>query len=135
MSGGLHLLKLCVGARSPADLRAWRAAVGATHGGLNVHTTRNFPKQAEALLDGGSLYWVMAGQVRARQRLVGVERAPAGCALLLDARLIETEARPRRAFQGWRYLKAEDAPPDLGRAEEGCLPPDLAAALRAIGAW
>lgn len=132
----LHLLKLCVGARSPEELAAWRLKAGATHGGLNIVTTRNFPRRAPELREGGSLYWVMGGFVRARQRLLGVERAPVGCALLLDARLITTQPQPRRPFQGWRYLDGGAAPDDLGGgAESAHLPAEMAAELRAIGAW
>jgi hypothetical protein len=47
-----------------------------------------------------------------------------------------TQPVPRRAFQGWRYLEAKDAPADLGRAgESGAVPQPLARRLREIGAW
>ncbi len=46
------------------------------------------------------------------------------------------ESTPRRAFQGWRYLPADDAPADLAMVEgAGELPPALRSELRAIGAW
>jgi hypothetical protein len=47
---------------------------------------------------------------------------------------ILTEAQPRRAFQGWRYLKAEDAPRDIIEGETD-LPPDMMKALKEAGVW
>ena len=57
------------------------------------------------------------------------------CALVLDAEIIRTEPAPRRPFQGWRYLAADEAPRDLpqGRAADDTLPPELARALAEIG--
>jgi hypothetical protein len=41
---------------------------------------------------------------------------------------------PRRAFQGWRYLEAADAPPDLeGEAASGDLSDAMRADLAALG--
>ena len=104
------------------------------------HTTRMFPKRSKELLDGGSLYWVVKGNIQARQRLTeirpivdseGIRR----CKLMLDSEIIATEWQPKRAFQGWRYLSTQDAPRDLpeGRQDEEPLPPELSKALSAIG--
>ena len=72
----LHLLKLCVGADSIADLDGWIASRLAEQRRAGQpaeqrHTTRMVPKRAAELLDGGSLFWVIRGQVAARQRLLG----------------------------------------------------------------
>jgi hypothetical protein len=42
---------------------------------------------------------------------------------------------PRRPFQGWRYLSAEDAPADLkkGEADFAKLPAKMRADLLALG--
>jgi hypothetical protein len=42
---------------------------------------------------------------------------------------------PRRAFQGWRYLTADDAPADLGRGDKGLadLPPKMRRELAELG--
>jgi hypothetical protein len=122
----LHLVKLCVGADSIEDLEAWQQARLAeqrkkgkpTH---LFHRTFQTPKRETELLDGGSLYWVIKGVIQARQRLVGFEegRKDDGsrcCLILLHPQLVPVRPTPRRAFQGWRYLEAADAPADLGRS-------------------
>jgi hypothetical protein len=110
----LHLIKLCVGVTTLSDLAALQA------GRLPelYHVTRQTPKRAAELIPGGSLYWVMTGRIVARQRLLElrpVERDGVPyCALVYDPVLVTVEPRPRRPFQGWRYLTEEDAPPDIG---------------------
>ncbi len=128
----MHLIKLCVGARSTDDLVEWMAPRPAP-----VHVTRMMPKRRDELLAGGSLYWVIAGWIAARQRLIDI--APmigtdgiTRCRLALDPKIVLTELRPRRPFQGWRYFRPEDAPPDLG-ASLANLPPKLMAELAALG--
>jgi hypothetical protein len=140
----LHLMKLAVGIDSVAHLRAvqdGRRGEAATFS----HPTRHAPKRAEELLAGGSLYWVIRGVMRVRQRLLAVEpgvAAPSGgvagpCLLILDPALVETVPRPQRPFQGWRYLKAEDAPGDAGGVGAGQpaqdLPAEMAAELARLG--
>jgi hypothetical protein len=120
----LHLIKLCVGAESIADLRAWTKMRRERAPGVHAHVTRMVPKRAGELLDGGSLYWVIKGQLCARQKLIGVEPFvdSAGvkrCALQLDDEVIAVRPQPYRAFQGWRYLEAKDAPPDLDASAAG----------------
>lgn len=143
--GALNLVKLCVGAESPADLKAWHAKRRAESGeGVRWrprHTTRMTPKRGEELLKGGSLYWVFKGRILARQRLLalepnegadGIQRTD----LVLEPKLILTRAQPRRPFQGWRYLTDAEAPADLTdqkSAPEEALPRELAEALETIG--
>lgn len=140
----LHLIKLCVGADSIEDLREWvsHRCLTALAAGLephSVHTTRMFPKRAEELMDGGSLYWVIKGQVQARQAILDVrqfkgEDGIGRCDLVLGPEVIETSPAPKRPFQGWRYLNAEEAPRDLaaeGIAED--MPSDLRRELAELG--
>ena len=141
----LHLLKLCVGADSIDDLREWVSersliAIAAGLEPSSTHTTRMVPKRAEELLDGGSLYWVIKGQVQARQRLLDLKTFTGSdgitrCELVLGPEVVETTLQPRRAFQGWRYLEPKDAPPDLDAEAFGDVPDDLARQLREAGAW
>jgi len=119
----LHLLKLCVGCDSISDLEEWIEENQAHHRRLGrayeqTHTTRMVPKRMGDLVDGGSLYWVIKGQVSCRQTLVAVRPfTDAGgigrCHLVLEPLVVPVEPRPCRPFQGWRYLVAEDAPRDL----------------------
>ena len=70
----LHLLKMAVGAADIAELRRVRAQRIAQYGESWVYT-RNHPRRAAEVLAGGSLYWVIRGQVRVRQRIVGFAAA------------------------------------------------------------
>ena len=134
----LHLIKLCVGAATPEDLAAWRASRKAAGHRPIVHT-RQTPKRAHEILDGGSLYWVFKGVILIRQNVLAIETIGEGaqrrCEILLNDAMIPTAPQPRRAFQGWRYLAPKDAPVDFGDAAHGDFPPDLARKLREAGAW
>ncbi len=122
----LHLVKLCVGADSVESLQAWvdyRLEQQRSAGlpSEQFHTTRMVPTRREELLDGGSLYWVIKGRIQVRQHLVDIrpftdEAGVKRCDLVLEPRLILTQYQPRRPFQGWRYLKPEDAPADIRSA-------------------
>jgi hypothetical protein len=141
----LHLLKLCVGCDAIEDLDEWIAlrlkeARRAGRKPVHFHVTRMIPKRAEELVEGGSLYWVIRGNVQVRQRILGVEpfRDKEGiqrCRVVLEPKTIATEWQPRRAFQGWRYLKSEEAPRDLDNARAGLrqLPPELRRDLADLG--
>lgn len=138
----LHLVKLCVGVDSVEDLARWaearrRKAEAAGLAFAPSHVTRMQPRRVEELLDGGSLYWVVKGAVQVRQRLTGIEpfvdaEGIGRCRLVLDHALVATEMRMMRPFQGWRYLKPEDAPADLGEAGDG-LPAELRRELAGLG--
>ena len=139
---GLNLIKLCVGADSLDDLRHWSVERLARMqaAGEEVclfHTTRMVPRRKMELLDGGSLYWVIRGNIQARQRLVdirpfidsdGIRR----CRIMLDSEIVATQWQPRRAFQGWRYLVQDEAPVDID-ANSKSLPGHLVAELAELG--
>lgn len=135
----LHLIKLCVGATSIDDLRDWWDE---EHGRkrLPIVHTRQTPKRADELIEGGSLYWVIKGVVLVRQVITDIEtltdNGQSHCHIYLDRTLILTCPQARRPFQGWRYLEAKDAPADLSSAgDAGALPNGLAEQLRDLGAW
>ncbi|NKX44144.1 DUF1489 domain-containing protein [Roseibacterium sp. KMU-115] len=137
----MHLIKLCVGAERVEDLTDWQATARAKGpDGLPRHVTRMWPKRAEEVLAGGSLYWVFKGLVLCRQRILRLDEVVGGdgiprCGIVLDPAVTRVAATPKRPFQGWRYLSPEDAPRDLpqGREEEETLPPALQTALAEIG--
>jgi hypothetical protein len=130
----LHLLKLSVGAETIADLEAFQASRRKPP----FHVTRMVPRRSEDLLDGGSLYWVIKGQIAARQALKAIEPFTDGdgigrCRLVLDAAIVRVMPRPFRAFQGWRYLQPKDCPPDLANQDVGEMPEGLRTELAALG--
>jgi hypothetical protein len=141
----LHLIKLCVGAESIRDLQEWiderlaekrRKRQPAEH----THTTRMVPTRSDELLDGGSLYWVIRGEIACRQKLVDIrefndKEGVRRCRLVLDPKVVPVVPRPRGPFQGWRYLPAKEAPADLGRSGKGLtkLPEALRRELRELG--
>lgn len=142
----LHLIKLCVGIDDIDHLKTvqTRRRGEARSNGLGDklwHQTRHTPRRATELLDGGSLYWVIKGAIRVRQRLVEFESSTSEdngrrCRILLDPALVPTDQWPRRPFQGWRYLDGDAAPADLDPGTSGDdMPPELVAELRALGLW
>jgi len=135
----LHLLKLCVGCDSVEDLLRWRRAPQ-EKGRPWILRTRQTPRRADELIDGGSLYRVFRGAILSRQRIEAVATVGEGlerrCEIILDEAIVLTVPTVRRPFQGWRYLEAGEAPADLAEAEFGeAPPPELARRLREIGAW
>ena len=113
----LHLMKLAVGIRDIAHLREVQSARLARQGRLR-HLTRNFPRRAAEVVDGGSIYWVIAGAMVVRQRIPEIsadryEDGSACAAIHLEPVLHPVAGRLVRPFQGWRYLPAADAPADL----------------------
>lgn len=141
MDKTVNLIKLCVGAAALEDLLDWQKQTRAQGpDGLPRHVTRMWPKRAEALLNGGSLYWVFKGLVLCRQRIVRLDQVQGAdgiirCGIVLDPQVHRTQSAPKRPFQGWRYLAVRDAPPDLPetRHDEDVLPVELNRALAEIG--
>lgn len=133
----LHMIKLCVGAQTIEELVEWRR----THQAGQAWTlrTRQTPKRAAEMIDGGSLFRVFKGVILCRQLILEVrtvgEGAAARCEMTLDEDVVRVVPTPRRAFQGWRYLQPKDAPPDLAADGFGDIPQALAHQLRELGAW
>jgi hypothetical protein len=141
----LHLIKLCVGCDSVADLEDWikqklKEKKERRQKPEHIHTTRMIPKRAEELIDGGSLYWVIRGQISCREKILDIrpftdKDGISRCRVVLDGKLVLVEPRPRSAFQGWRYFEPKDAPRDLARAAPGAskMPEQMRRELRELG--
>ncbi len=133
----LHILKLCVGAESIPDLESWIEETRLLHRRLGrpyrqTHTTRMVPKRMGEIAGQGSLYWVIKGRIAARQLITDIEPftgedGVSRCHLVLDPVVIPVYLRPCRPFQGWRYLAAKDAPPDITDSDG---PEDMPEAMR-----
>jgi hypothetical protein len=141
----LHLIKLAVGCESVKQLSGWvaermRTAKAQGLPQHHIHVTRMTPKRDAELVAGGSLYWVIRGEIAAREKLLAIEpfRDSAGiarCRLVMQPKVIAVAPRPMRAFQGWRYFPAADVPPDLGKAAASiaAMPEPMRRELRELG--
>jgi hypothetical protein len=141
----LHLIKLAVGCESVKELKRWVAErmQAAKKKGLplhHVHITRMTPKRVDELLAGGSLYWVIRGEIAAREKIIAIEpfrdRNGIGrCRLVMQPKVVAVLPRPMRPFQGWRYFVQNDVPPDLKSAGAGiaAMPEPLRRELRQLG--
>ncbi len=123
----LHLIKLAVGCESVKELKSWVAErmQTAKKKGLplhHIHITRMTPKRVDELLAGGSLYWVIRGEIAAREKI-------------MQPKVVAVLPRPMRPFQGWRYFVQTDVPPDLKSAGAGiaAMPEPLRRELRDLG--
>src|ERR1700689_4787941 len=141
----LNLIKLCVGADTVRDLEDWikeklREKRRRGEKPEHIHRTRMVPKRAAELIDGGSLFWVVRGEVACRQRIRAVrpfrDKDGVGrCGLVLEPKVVLVQPRPYRAFQGWRYLAAKEAPQDLDKMPKGAatMPDTMRRELRELG--
>lgn len=128
----LNLTKVAVGCAS-LDILAARIAARSENEVATV-TTRYRPTRHAELI-GGSLYWIIRHKLVARQQILGFEEMEneKRWIIRVDSHLIPVQPRPRRAHQGWRYLKTTDAPADLGGlGEAGDLPPEMLGELSTL---
>lgn len=138
----LHIIKLSVGSESLEDLtdwqkQRWKAMKAAGKKPELIHVTRQTPKRAEEVLDGGSIYWVIKGWIVGRQKLLELrpmkKNGVPHCGLVYEKKMIPVQWRQRRAFQGWRYLDPKDAPPDRDGTGGDDLPEKLRLELMELG--
>jgi hypothetical protein len=137
----INLIKLSVGTETVEGLEEWQSTKPAqTPDGLPRHVTRMWPKRETEILNGGSIFWVIKGSIQCRQKILRLDEVIGSdgirrCAIVSDPKLIRTQSSLKRPFQGWRYLKIQDAPIDLpdGRSHEEELPLELNQALAEIG--
>lgn len=134
----VHILKLCVGVEAIEDLAAWQK-LRLKNNKRVFHVTRMMPRRKKEVLDGGSIYWVIKGIIQVRQKIIGLEPVVGEDGITrteirFDPELVPVRPTPRRAFQGWRYLEAADAPPDLTKADLSTdIPTEMRAELAELG--
>ncbi len=140
----IHIIKLVVGIDDLERFYALQQREMFDYHGVPAVPcwTRYKPKRGDEILQkGGSIYRVIKNRILCRHKILGfeiIEDTPKGtmCMIVQDAMMIETVHMPRRSFQGWRYLKATDAPPDRGvytGGESDAIPDDLANELKEAG--
>lgn len=105
----VNLIKLAVGIDSFSHLQQRQAArlseaAGSSEPRLR-HLTRSTPRRADEILDGGSIYWVIKRSIRARQRIVDIDKTVnhkgmSRCALILDPNLCRSGHDPAGPFRG-----------------------------------
>jgi len=125
----LNLTKIAFGAKSYADIESWFA----NRPRMNVNT-RYRPTRWEECI-GGSLFWIHEHNLVARSPIVGFTEQDNGRWFIdLEPRLIPVLPKPKRAHQGWRYLKGEP-PRDLKDGEEvgDVIPGKIATKLQRLG--
>ena len=132
----IHLKKLAVGISSIDSLIARQNMIIENYGEL-LHITRNRPKRESELISGGSLFWIIKRQVSVRQKIINmkdiiVESGKKSTGIVLENKLIKVRPTPMRPFQGWRYYREEEIPPDI---EEGNFSDEFNSELSKLGLY
>ena len=125
----LNLTKIAFGAKSYADIESWFA----NRPRMSVNT-RDRPTRWEECI-GGSLFWIHEHNLVARSPIIGFTEQDNGRWFIdLEPKLIPVLPKPKRAHQGWRYLKGEP-PRDLKDGEEvgDVIPGKIATKLQRLG--
>ena len=134
-----HLIKLAVGIRDVAHLREAQLARAESRSELDIRRAFTRHKPVRPDVADGSLFWVIQGVIRCRQKLLGFYQEVDGdgrpyCLFRLDPELVMVVPTQRGPFQGWRYLSPDAAPADMTIGSDGELPPDeMMRELRSLG--
>lgn len=136
---------MAAGCESLADLQHWIDLEVRKYKGIgeasSIHT-RNFPKRAGELLDGGSVFNIMRSVIQCRRRVLDIRELKGDdgrpvCQILLEPQLMRVEPLAHKPFQGWRYLEPAKAPKDIGLLRRGAnddeMPAEMAEELRKLG--
>ena len=139
----LHILKVAAGVSSLEHLRQVvdrYSYMDAELGHIMHMSSRNTPRRMGEVLDGGSVFWIIKRAIVARADLIAIrevvrEDGKKGCQMCIRPNVIPTIPQPKRGFQGWRYLKHDDAPQDLesDAPSSGTGSPELARELKSLG--
>lgn len=114
----LHIMKVAVGIADIEELLHINTLYAKENRGHPYTLTRFPPKQTAEILNGGSLYRVIKGSLCCRQVIKDFipstrENGDPCTQIILESEIIRTQPIAMRPFQGWRYLKPENAPKDL----------------------
>ena len=111
----MHIIKLAVGITTfdqlfERQLKRYRENKEC------IHKTRLFPRKLVFKKGSTSIFWVIKGNVQARQEIKAIIESKKdisnySCHLVLSEKVIPTEIVPHRPFRGWRYIK--DVPKDI----------------------
>jgi len=130
----INLIKLAVGIEDLEHLEKRQKQWRDKKTGHYRHWTRMWPKREAEILDGGSLYWVIKGMILLRQPILGFsedeEDGKKMCVIELEPVQHLVQPRAQRAFQGWRYLKPDDAPVDVANHGKIFVDKDMPKAMR-----
>lgn len=135
----LHILKMAAGVRSLKQIKEWQERNAIKHNGHKavIHRTRSMPRRRDEIAGKGSLYWVFARHIQARNPLIDIVELEGRkrCGFVLGLPLVPVQPARHRPIQGWRYLEGKDAPPDIrGKMAGGePLPPELIRELGDLG--
>ena len=139
----INLLKIAAGIGSVSELNQRFEAYGEYDPELGFVVpivTRNVPRQREALMDGGSIYWIIKGLIQVRSEIIDLQDGEDSdgrrlCHIHVSPKIQRVVPTKRRGFQGWRYLKTGDSPPDMDDIQigEGGQDIELAAELKELG--
>lgn len=139
----VHIIKLAVGVETLDDFAQIQKRESFDYHGQTAVPcwTRYKPKRADEILTGGgSIYRVIKNRILCRHKILGFEMVEQTdgktmCMIVQDARMIKTLSKPRRPFQGWRYLDPAKAPEDRGVYSGGDeeIPADIEKGLKEAG--
>lgn len=139
----VHLLKPALRCADIYEFAARQSQWHMQHKGRTVYPvwTSRKPTRENDLIEGGSVFWIIKGAVQCRQSVLDIidyqdegDEKPSFL-ILCDPQLVRTQGLPRKPFQGWRYLEADKAPPDIGplSADDERPPPEIEGALKQAG--
>jgi hypothetical protein len=143
----VNLLRPCVGVDSPKmlyDIQCSSRTIKDEDGNpVTYFTTRNTPKRANEILNGGSVYWIVKGAIVMRQTIVNIEtlyddNERKFCCVSTSPEIMLVSPKPQRPMQGWRYLETDKAPDDLhpfgpNEVETETIDPKMAKELAELG--
>ena len=137
----IHLVKMAVGIGSVEHLKNIQNKLRANNNDILHHYTRNKPKRSCELLDGGSIFWIIKGYVRVKQRIFAIDEIfdqtrKKRCIITLDSKLARVEMLAHKPIQGWRYMEDRFAPKTINEGYAASIdnfPETMVKELKSLG--